>query len=536
MLKNLRRRRPAVLTTLALLSVSALAACAPGAKTGGSGGGSKDNTLVIGMTASDIPLLDTGLAQNQGYEGIRFVGNQLYDGLTKFDLKQGEEIPKVIPDLAESWVPNADGSKWTFKLRSGVTFHDGTPWNADAAIFNLNRYLKKGSPEFYPTLNAQAGLAIAGITGASKVDDMTISITTDGPLSYLPANLTTVYFGSPTAIKKDGNEGFAKKPVGTGPFVFESFQRGQQLVLTAHEKYWAGRPKVDKLILRPIPDATARVAALRSGQVNWIEVPPPDDVPTLTKDGFAVLTNSYDHVWPWVFDVTKKPWKDRRVRQAANYAINRDALIENVLKGTADPAVQVAAKANAAYREENDVYSYDPAKAKKLLADAGYPNGFSTSLSFPTSGSGNMVPIPMNEALQQDLAAVGIKVKLEPVEWASMLTDFFVGKIPGKADMINISLSMQQEGFWNTWFGTGSVSNVGKYSSPQVDELLTAAKAELDEEKRGDLYAQASKLLTDDAAWLLVVNDRNPRALSSNIKGFVQPKSWFVDLTTLSVG
>jgi peptide/nickel transport system substrate-binding protein len=513
-----------------------LAACATGTATGSANTtSSSDNTLVIGMTASDIPLLDTGMCQNQGYEGIRFVGNQLYDGLTKFDLKQGTEIPAVVPGLATKWTVDATASHWTFTLRPGVTFHDGTPWNADAAIFNLNRYLNKAAPEYYPELNAQAGLAIAGIKSATKVDDMTIAIDTDGPLSYLPANLTTIFFGSPTAIKKLGNDGFAKAPVGTGPFVFQSVQRGQELVMTANPTYWNGAPKVAKVILRPIPDPTARVAALRSGQVNWIEVPPPDDVPTLTADGFQVMTNSYDHVWPWVFDVTKKPWSDVRVRQAANYAINRDALITNVLKGTADPADQVAAHANAAYRKENATYTYDPAKAKALLAEAGYPDGFSTTLSFPTSGSGNMLPVPMNEALQQDLAAVGIKVKLQPVEWASMLTDFFGGKIPGGADMINISLSMQQEGFWNTWFGTTSPDNVGKYTNPKVDALLTAAKSELDPTKRSDIYAQASKILTDDAAWLLVVNDRNPRVLAKNVTGFVQPKSWFVDLTTLTV-
>lgn len=530
-------RQRALVPLAIMLATVSVAACTPGQKASrpSSNSGSAANVLVVGMTASDIPQLDTLLCQNQGYEGIRFVGNELYDGLTKFDLKQGDKIPPVIPGLATKWTSDAAATHWTFTLRPGVTFHDGTPWNADAAIFNLNRYLNKKSPEFYPTLNAQAGLALAGIKSSAKVDDMTISITTDGPLSYLPANLTTIFMGSPTAIKKDGNAGFAAKPVGTGPFSFESFTRGQQLVMKAYPNYWGGAPKVSKVIMRPIPDGTARVAALRSGQVNWIDVPPPDDVPALSKEGFQVLTNSYDHVWPWVFNMRQKPWDDVRVRRAANFAINRDSLVKNVLQGTADPEYQAAARANAAYRPENDIYSYDPAKAKALLAEAGYPKGFSTTLSFPTSGSGNMVPIPMNEALQQDLAAVGIKVKLQPVEWASMLTDYFVGKIPGNAQMINISLSMQQEGFWNTWFGSKSVINVGKYNNPTVDALLTKAKTQLDDKARYDTYAQVSKLVTEDAPWLFVVDDRNPRVLANNVKGFVQPKSWFADLTTVSV-
>jgi peptide/nickel transport system substrate-binding protein len=529
---NSRRIRAAA--GIAGLALVLAAGCTPAAKAPGGKGGK--GTLVIAMTASDIPLLDTGMCQNEGYEGIRFVGNQMYDGLTKFDLKQGTEIPKIIPGLASSWESNPSGEVWTFHLREGVKFHDGTPFDADAALYNLQRYTDKTSAAFYQELNAQAGLSVQGIKSVRKVDAMTIEITTKEPWSYLPVDLATVYFGSPTAIKKAGNKDFAQHPIGTGPFKFVSVTRGQQLVYEANKEYWGGAPKVDKVVLRPIPDATARTAALRAGEVNWIEVPPPDDVPQLTKDGYQVLTNSYDHIWPWVFDMSRKPWNDVRVRQAANYAIDRQSLVDKVLKGTAEPALQASPKANASYRPENDIYGFDPAKAKALLAEAGYANGFTTTLSYPTSGSGNMIPGPMNEALQQNLAAVGIKVELKPVEWASMLTDFFVGKIPGGADMLNISLSYQQEGFWSMWYGTGNALNTGKYSNPKVDALFKQAKKELDANKRSDLYAQASAIVTRDAPWLFVVDDKNPRALAPNVKGFVEPKSWFADLTTVSVG
>jgi peptide/nickel transport system substrate-binding protein len=525
------RRRALAAALLAGLMATTVACGGPSG-----GGGSAAGTLAIGMTASDIPLLDTGMSQNQGYEGIRWVGNQLYDGLTKFDLEQGDKIPPLIPGLATKWTPNEDGSSWTFTLRTGVKFHDGEPFNADAVVFNFDRYVNKTSQYYYPELNAQASLNIAGIKSATKVDDMTVRIDTDGPLSYLPNNLATVFFASPKAVKELGNERFALNPVGTGPFKFESYKRGQQLTVTANDNYWGGRPKVDRVVFKPIPDVTARVAALRSGQVNWIEVPSPDDVPSLEAAGYQVLTNSYDHTWPWVLDVTKGPLANVKVRQALNYAINRDSMVSQLLKGTAEPMLQTGARANAAYRPQNDLYSYDPAKAKAMLAEAGFPNGFALRLSYPTSGSGNMIPTPMNQALQQDLAAVGVKVALEPVEWASMLTDFFNGKIPGGADMINISLSMQQEGFWNVWFGSHSSSNAGKYSNPQVDALLQQAKATLDDSARSAIYSQVVALLTQDAPWLNIVSDKNPRALAPNVKGFVQPKSWFADLTTVTVG
>jgi peptide/nickel transport system substrate-binding protein len=530
-IRSLQKKLVGVLTAGLLMATTA---CGGGASSSaeGTGGG----TLVIGMTASDIPLLDTGMSQNQGYEGIRWVGNQLYDGLTRFDLQQSKEIPKIVPGLATEWSHNADGSSWTFKLRPDVKFHDGEPWNAEAAVFNFDRYVNKKSEYYYPELNAQASASVSGIKSVTKVDDMTIQIDTDGPLSWLPNNMATIFFASPKAVKNLGKEGFALHPVGTGPFKFESYERGQQLAVTANKDYWGGRPKVDRVVFRPIPDVTARVAALRSGQVNWIEVPSPDDVPSLKADGFQVLTNSYNHSWPWVLDVTKGPLADVRVRQAMNYAIDRDAMVNGLLKGTAEPMLQNDARADPAYRPENDLYSYDPKKAKALLAEAGYANGISVRLSYPTSGSGNMLPTPMNQALKQDLAAVGINVTLEPVEWASMLTDFFSGRIPGGADMVNISLSMQQEGFWEFWFGSGSPSNAGKYSNPKVDSLLKQAKATLDDNARNKIYTQVVTLLTADAAWLDVVSDMNPRVLAPNVHGFIQPKSWFADLTTVTVG
>jgi len=370
-----------LLTALAAVLGLLLGACGGSATSAGGGVG---NTLIIGMTASDIPVLDTGLAQGQGYEGLRFVANQLYDGLTRFDLTHGDQIPAIVPDLATSWQPNADLTSWTFHLRPNVTFHDGTPWNADAAIFNLQRYTDKTSPNFYQELNAQGGLSVQGIKNYSKIDDLTLRINTNGPWSYLPTDLATVYFGSPTAIKAEGNQGFAEKPVGTGPFKFESVQRGQRLVMDRNENYWNGAPKVDKVILRPIPDPTARVAALRSGEVNWIEVPPPDSVPALKAAGFNVLTNSYSHVWPWVLDTTKKPFDDVRVRQALNYAIDRDTLSKSILNGTGRPALQYAPVGDAGYDKSLDTYSYDPAKAKQLLAAAGYlPWG--VYLAFPNA-------------------------------------------------------------------------------------------------------------------------------------------------------
>jgi peptide/nickel transport system substrate-binding protein len=206
-----------------------------------------------------------------------------------------------------------------------------------------------------------------------------------------------------------------------------------------------------------------------------------------------------------------------------------------LLHGTADPAEQLVPHANSAYTAADNKYSYNPTKAKALLKAAGYPNGVSATVSIPTSGSGNMIPIPMNEELQHELGKVGIKVTFKPIEWSAMLQQFTQGKVPDGQTAVNISLSFQQESFWALSFMSTSPLNVAGYSNPDVDKALTEAASTVDADARAKLYQTAAKQITDDAVWLYVVNDRNPRALDQSVKGFIEPKSWFVNLTTVSM-
>jgi len=530
------RLRSTVLASAAALTL-VLTACGGNKSSGGGGGSSSGSagTLTIGMTAADLPSADTVLASGQGYEGYRFVGNSLYDSLTKYDLKQADKTPEIIGGLATSWTPNADATAWTFKLRTGVKFSDGTPFNADAVLYNLDRYTNKTSPRYYAAVAGSAALAAGAISSYKKLDDSTVEIDTAAPDAHLPSDLIFVYMASPTALEKYGNVDFANHPVGTGPFILQSETRGQQMVLTANPNYWDGAPKISKLILKPIPDSATRLAALKSGEVNWIEAPDPNTIESLKSGGYQVFTNSYDHLWPWIFNLQSGPLANVKVRQALNFAIDRQTMATTLLDGTADPAYQLAPRANLAYDASNNMYSYDVAKAKQLLSEAGYPNGFTMSLSYPTSGSGNMQPGPMNQELQSDLAKVGVKVELKPIEWAAMLTSFSAGKIPDNADAVNISLTFIQESFWGLLFSSASPVNVGHYKNSEVDSLLAKSATEPTDSERNATYTQISKLITADAPWLFVVNDRNPRVLASNVKGFIEPKSWFVDLTTITV-
>ncbi|MGW3957765.1 ABC transporter substrate-binding protein [Streptomyces sp. NPDC004752] len=527
-------RRHSGLAAALLLSLAA-AGCGTGSADDDASGGAKSGgTLVIGATGK-LPNPDTVIG-GAGFEGKRLVSFQIYEGLTRYDLSKSNRPSEITSALATSWKVAQDRRTWTFTLRKGVKFQDGTRFDADSVVFNLDRYLNKKSPYHTDALGASASEYAGDITKYRKLADDRIQLVTKEPNGHFPQDLAHVLIASPTAVRKTGSAKFSEHPVGTGPFRFLSQKAGEQIELAPFKDYWRGAPKLDKLIVKALPDAAARTAALRSGSVNWIEYPNPDDMASLEADGAKVVTNSYDHLWYWILDTTAKPWNDPRVRRAANYAIDREAIAEDLLHGTADPAHQAAPHGTFAYDPASDTYGHDPAKARKLLAEAGYPKGFSTSVTVPTGGSGNLIPVPIAEAVQRDLAAVGIKVEIRSTDWSTLISAEAKGEVARDSQAIAQSTTLfQSEALLPLFIGTGSPFWTGHYSNPQVDKLLAAAGAEVDRSAREADYQQALKLVTADAPWLFVVNDRNPRALSPKVHGLVQPQSWFLDLTTVWV-
>ncbi|MFD8154396.1 ABC transporter substrate-binding protein [Streptomyces sp. NPDC059720] len=533
------RRRRAPLGVLGLAAALLLPFAATGCGTGSAaddtaGGAKSGGTLVIGATGK-LPNPDTVIG-GAGFEGKRLVSFQLYEGLTRYDLSKADGPAPITAALATSWKVAADKRTWTFTLRKGVKFHDGTAFDADAVLFNLDRYLDKKSPHYTDALGAAAGEYAGGITEYTKLADDRVRLVTGKPNGHFPQDLAHVLIASPTAVKKTGSAKFSGNPVGTGPFRFVRQQTGEQIELARFDGYWRGAPKLDRLVVKALPDPAARTAALRSGAVNWIEYPNPDDIPSLKADGVQLLTNHYDHLWYWILDTTAGPWKDPRVRKAANYAVDREAIAEDLLHGTAAPAEQAAPSGTFAYDAANDTYRHDPAEARRLLAEAGYAKGFSTSVTVPTGGSGNLVPVPIAEAVQRDLAAVGIKAEIRTTDWSTLIAAEAKGKVARGSQAIAQSTTLfQSEALLPLFIGTGSPFWTGHYSNPKVDKLLASASTSTDPAAREADYTEALKLVTEDAPWLFVVNDRNPRAVSPKVHGVVQPQSWFIDLTTVRV-
>ena len=509
-----------------------------------------ESKLRIAMTASDVPTA-TGMPNN-GFEGMRFLGYPIFEGLVLWDLTRTDKLADLRPGLAEKWEQAADDKRtWVFHLRHDVKFHDGTEFNADAVIWNLERYFNKTSPQFEVQAAGIAGARVPLMSSYKKIDDYTVAITTKTPASYFPYMAVYLLFTSPTSFEKAGKD-WAKvaalPAAGTGPFKITRVVPRESVDLAKWDGYWdkAKMAKVDHIVLLPVAEANARLAALRSGQVDWIEVPPADGIASLKAAGFKITTGSYPHVWPWFYNIgaTDSPFKDVRVRQALNYCVDRDSLVA-LLNGTAEPAVGWLKANDPHFGSPTNHYSFDSAKGKALLAEAGYgptkPLSFKVMIS--TSGSGQMLPLPMNELLQENLKqACNVDVTFNTVEWQVLLTaSRGVPDNPGLqgAVALNVSSPASDVGVMARYFSSANFSpngfNFEHWKDDKFDQALATLAGATDEKTISQAYRTASERLIDDPPWLYIVHDLNPRAMSSKVKGFVSPQSWFIDLTLVSM-
>ena len=505
-------------------------------------------TLRVAMTAADIPTT-TGMPNN-GFEGMRFLGYPIFEGLTLWDLTRSDVPAGIRPGLAEKFTQDkADPIKWIFTLRRGVKFHDGSDFNADAVIWNLERFYNPQSKQFEAQGGAISRARNSWLKAWRKIDDFTVEISTNRPVSYFPYVITYTLIASPTQFEKTGASWaeFAKAPAGTGPFKITEVKPRVSVELSRNTSYWDKNriPKIDKMVLTPMPEPTTRLAALRSGQVDWIEVPPPDGVPSLKQAGFEVVTGVYPHVWPWVFNLDKadSPWKDVRVRQAANYCVDRDGMVK-LLNGLAYPSVGYYTKANPLFGKPKNAYTFDPPKAKALLKEVGFgpDKPVKAKIMISTSGSGQMLPLPMNEFLQQSMKQCGFDVTFEVVEWGAMLVAF--RNPPGAqqalgSDAINISLvSSDVSRMAGLFLGSNfppNGANWGHWKNEVFDGALLRIERSSDPKEIEEQTRRAHEQLVDDAPWLWIVHDGNPRAMTKKVKGFANAQSWFQDFTLIEM-
>jgi peptide/nickel transport system substrate-binding protein len=527
----------------ALLATSAAASLIPAAAR------AETSVLRVAMTMSDIPLT-TG-QPSQGGEGQRFMGVTVYDALINFDLSRADIAARLTPGLALSWeVDAASRTVWTFKLRPGVTFHDGSLFDADAVVFNLDKLTNRTAPNYDQAQATQGATYVASVVSYRALDPMTVEITTRAPDAVFPYQVANIYMSSPARWKEVGGDWakVAPRPSGTGPWILDSFTPRDRALLHRNASYWDPKriPKCERLVLMAMPDATTRVAALLSGQVDWVEAPPPDAVPQLKAAGMNIVTNIYPHIWPYQLStLPSSPFHDVRVRKAANLGIDRDGLVK-LLGGLAVPAKGMVQPSHPWFGKPTFDIRYDPDEARKLLREAGYGPDKPVRAKFliSTSGSGQMQPLPMNEFVQENLRDIGFEITFDTMDWESLRARRRAGcEAPENkgASAINNSWSFGDPDIgviaasWSVMKPPKGV-NWGSFSDPVADEIAAKAKVEFDVEKQNVLLAELHARYVDQAMWVWVVHDLNPRAMAPKVKGFVSAQSWFQDLTPVSVG
>ncbi|MAQ83045.1 MAG: ABC transporter substrate-binding protein [Maritimibacter sp.] len=516
-IRNLTRR--AVLAaTGALLAVGTLGGAPAAAQT-------PPGVLVVGQIAEPKALDPAAVT---AVNDFRILMN-IYDGLVRY--KSG--TLEVEPALATDWEISEDGTEYTFNLREGVSFHDGTPFNAEAVVFNFERMLNEDHP-YADTGPFPLAFFFSSVDTVEAVDELTVKFTLSAPYAPFLSNLAypTGLIVSPAAVEQYGAD-FGRNPSGTGPFTFAEWRSNEAVVVEGNPDYWGGAPSLQAVIYRPITDANTRVAEMLAGGIDLMVEVPPVALSEFEGDQYSVIEQAGPHVWFLILNAKEGPFADKLVRQAANFAVNKEALVNDVLEGTADVAAGPTPPAFAwAYNDALDPYPYDPEKAKELLAEAGVENP-SVTFYVTEGGSGMLDPIAMGTAIQADLQAVGFDVTIETYEWNTFLGEVNPG-LEGKADMAEMAWmtndpdTLPYLALRTDAFPEAGGFNSGYYSNPEVDELLEKARVSTSQDERAELYKQMQEIVQDDAPWVFVANWKQNAVTSSAVENFALEPSFFL--------
>ncbi len=453
----------------------------------------------------------------------------VYDGLVRY--KDG--TLETEPALATGWEISDDGTVYTFTLREGVKFHDGSDFNAEAVKFNFDRMLNEDHP-YHNTGPFPLSFFFSSVQEVEAVDDLTVRFTLDAPYAPFLSNLAypTGLMVSPAAVMEHGAD-FGRNPSGTGPFTFTEWRSNEAVVVEANPDYWDGAPALQAVVFRPISDANTRTAEMLAGGIDMMVEVPPVALSEFQGDQFNLVEQAGPHVWFLILNAKEGPFADVRVRQAANYAINKEALVNDVLEGTAAVAAGPTPPAFAwAYNDALEPYPYDPDKARALIAEAG-AEGAELTFYVTEGGSGMLDPVAMGTAMQADLEAVGFDVTIETYEWNTFLGQVNPG-LEGKADMAQMAwmtndpdtlpyLALRTE----AWPDQGGF-NSGYYSNAEVDMLLEAARVSTDQAERARLYKQMQEIVREDAPWVFVANWKQNAVTSDRVENFALQPSFFL--------
>ena len=489
-------------------------------ETGGEGESTEEKVLIFGRGGDSVSLDPITVTDGESFK----VTKNIFDTLVNF----GEQDTEIEGGLASDWEAAEDGLTYTFQLEEGVTFHDGTDFNAEAVVANFDRWAAGDADQFpyygsmFGGFGDEEGHVIESVEATG---DYEVTFTLKRPMAPFLKNLAMSPFGiaSPTAFEEQG-DAFGDNPVGTGPFKFVEWNRNDTVRIEKFEDYWVeGEPKLDEVVFRAIPDNSGRLNALLAGEIDLADGINPSDAATIEGDenlqlferpsmnvGYLGLTN------------TREPFNDPLVRQAMNHAIDRQAIVDAFFEGRGEVAKNPMPPVISGYNDDIEGYEYDPERAKELLEEAGLGDGFEMELwampvPRPYMPDGQKVA----EAIQSDLAEVGITAEIVSYEWATYLEK----AANGEADAFLLGWTGDNGDADNFLYVLLDQDNIGSnnytyYENQELHDILIEAQTEVDEEVRNELYMQAQEIIHEDAPWVPLAHSTPLLAGGSNVVNF----------------
>lgn len=516
-----------------------------GTEDNGSDASASEDQVLVFARGGDSESLDPGSTTDG--ESSR-VTRQILESLLDFD----KESFEIKPGLAHDWDISEDGLTYTFYLEEGVTFHDGTDFNAEAVKTNFERWADPNHEyaftdegfvyNIYGTMfggfEGDEGHVIDEINAVSEHE---VEFVLKEPLGFFLQNLAMSYFAitSPAALEEYGPD-ITENPVGTGPFKFNNWSKNDSIVLDKFEDYRVeGLPKLDQVIFQVIPDNSARLIALQSGEIDMMDGLNPDDAAGLEgEEGIELLTRGENNFGYVGFHTQKEPVDQKEVRQAINYAIDKQAIADALYAGYATTAKNPLPPSYLGYNDGVEGYEYNPDRARELLEEAGHAEGLEIELMIsPTARPYMPDPETVAQIVQENLSEVGIELTITSHEWAPYL---------------ELTEQGEHQMYILGWSGTNGdpdyflssllhSSNIGSsnntfYENSEVDDLLNQAKRAVDQDERADLYMQAQELISEDSPMVTLVHSTPVMAISSNVQNYVPHPSTSESLAEVQLG
>ena len=455
------------------------------------------------------------------------VCDNLYENLVAYDVESTE----LVPELATHWEISEDGKTYTFHLRQDVRFHDGTPLNAEAVVFSLDRQRDKNPPHEFHSVGGPytywSSMSMDEIVrDIRSADDSTVVIELNRPNAPFLANLAMGFavIVSPTALREHRDDYF-KNPVGTGPFRFVEWVKDDRIVIERNPDYWGTPPYLDRVVIRSIPENTVRFLALEQGEIEAMDGVSPLEARRIERtNGIYLMRKPGMNVGYLPMHMERAPFDKREVRLALNHAINKQALVDGLYMGYGTVAVNPIPPTIWSYNTEIEGYAYDPDRARELLAEAGVPEGTKFTL-MAMSNPRPYMPEPMKvaEVIQADLREVGLDVEIRTMEWGTYLD--YLQNLNAQASLIGWSGDNgDPDNFLYVLLDKEAAripaQNYSAYKSEELHEVLVAAQVSSDQAERERLYLQAQEIIHRDVPWVPIAHMDQLWAFRNHVHGF----------------